>query len=123
MTVPLHVVPSLVDAGPVGRLPDDGPFVVAVGDTTIVLFQVAQGVFAIEDCCLRCGRSLAEGSVAGVHVKCAGCGWDYDLSTGAIRGLPSIFANTFDVKIVDGRVMIAGRLAPNVPAADPRPRP
>lgn len=120
MIAPSHVRSSFVEVGPVDQLSAGAPIVVAVGDTTIALFRLGDRVLAIEDSCVRCGHSLAEGRVEGTHVTCTGCTWDYDIPTGMVHGLAALYANTFEVRIVDARIMIAGRLVPNVPG---RPEP
>ncbi len=64
----------------------------------IALFDVAGAIRAIEDGCLRCGASLATGSVEGTTVVCRSCGWRYDLASGGVVGLPALRLATYAVR-------------------------
>lgn len=64
----------------------------------IALFDVAGTVLGIEDGCLRCGSSLATGSIEGTVVTCRSCGWKYDIASGAVVGLPALRLATYEVK-------------------------
>ena len=80
---------------------------VAVAGDAIALFRVDGQTFAIDDACARCGSSLANGTLRGMTVACAGCGWEYDLRSGAVSGVPALRIDTFDVIVVDSDVMLA----------------
>ena len=62
---------------------------VAVAGDAIALFRIDGQTFAIDDACARCGSSLANGTLLGATVACAGCGWEYDVRTGAVGGVPA----------------------------------
>ena len=76
-------------------------------DFPIALFDVEGRVLAIDDGCARCGSSLADGTVHGTTVACGGCGWQYDLGTGAVVGIPALRLDTYEVTVADGAVMLA----------------
>ncbi|HSQ80629.1 MAG TPA: nitrite reductase (NAD(P)H) small subunit [Casimicrobiaceae bacterium] len=80
---------------------------VAVGDRAAALFNVDGHMFAIEDTCVRCGSSLASGAVHDHDVVCSGCHWRYDIRTGCVSGVPALCIDTFEVEVVDSRVMVA----------------
>jgi len=73
----------------------------------IALFAVADAVFAIDGHCIRCGTSLAAGSLHRLIVTCVGCGWRYDISTGQVKNVPALRAHVYDASIVDGSVMVS----------------
>lgn len=64
----------------------------------IALFDIAGATYAIEDGCLRCGTSLASGSVEGAAVVCRTCGWRYDPVSGCVVGLPALRLATYAVR-------------------------
>jgi nitrite reductase (NADH) small subunit len=111
------VKPNFVDVGSIAEIQPGGSMRVTVGDTTIALFGVGDRVYAVEHACLRCGSSLAAGALCGLAVACAGCDWQYDVTTGSVCGVPGLCIDTFEVRIVDGRLMVAARLLPR--SSDP----
>jgi nitrite reductase/ring-hydroxylating ferredoxin subunit len=80
---------------------------VAVAGNAIALFCIDGQPFGTDDACARCGSSLASGSLRGATVACAGCGWEYDVRTGAVSGVPALRIDTFEVTVVDSVVMLA----------------
>ena len=79
----------------------------AVAGDAVALFRVGGQTLAIDDACARCGSSLASGTLRGATVACAGCGWEYDVRTGAVSGVPALRIDTFEVTVVDSVVMLA----------------
>ena len=75
-------------------------------DTAIAVVNVDGKIFAIDDLCIRCGSSLAGGMLADRVVRCSSCGWQYDVATGGVKGVPTLRIETFAVKVVDARVLI-----------------
>ncbi|HEY1327873.1 MAG TPA: Rieske 2Fe-2S domain-containing protein [Casimicrobiaceae bacterium] len=80
---------------------------VAIPVATVALFKVGGRIFGIDDTCVRCGRSLAAGALRGTTVTCTSCGWYYDLATGSVNDIPSLRTDTFEVKVVEARHMVA----------------
>src|SRR4051812_33179340 len=75
---------------------------IVVADTALAVFNVDGRLFAIEDGCLLCGSSLASGALRGDQVVCSSCSWKYDLTTGAVQGVPRLRADRYEVKAVEG---------------------
>lgn len=80
---------------------------VVIPVATVALFKAAGKIFGIDDTCLRCSASLASGRLIGTRVTCPSCGWSYDLVTGSVNDVPSLRTDTFEVKLVDSRPMVA----------------
>lgn len=97
---------QLVEIASVDRIAPGTALAVAVAGETIALFNIEGRVFALCDACIRCGSSLAIGSVDGTSVACIGCGWRYDITSGFVLGIPGLRNDTFDVTVVDAHVMI-----------------
>jgi nitrite reductase/ring-hydroxylating ferredoxin subunit len=82
---------------------------VKVGPAGIAVFNLDGVLHAIEDPCMRCGASLAAGTRRAGRVEC-GCGWTYDIASGAVDGLPKLRLQKFDVKR-EGDSIVVGRVA------------
>jgi len=95
-----------VDVGPVERSAPGKAVVVTAWNEAIALFNVKGTLFALEDACLRCGSSLAAGMLEGTWVTCPDCDWRFDVTTGCVNGIPALQLNTYDVSVVDSRVML-----------------
>jgi len=80
---------------------------VKLSNIAIALFNVRGKIFAIDDTCVRCGSSLAAGSLRATEITCSGCDWQYDVTTGRVNGIPALRTDTFEAKIVDTRVFLA----------------
>lgn len=100
-------MPDLVEVAALSDCASEYAYVVIVAGEAVALFYIDGRVFAIGDSCLRCGASIGAGTLHGREAKCSRCDWRYDVTTGAVGGIPALRADTFDVQIVDGAVMLA----------------
>ena len=62
-----------VEIAQVSDLAAGAPLVVVVRETAVAVFKVQGRLFAIDDSCVRCGSSIAAGSLSGSQVTCSGC--------------------------------------------------
>jgi nitrite reductase/ring-hydroxylating ferredoxin subunit len=76
-------------------------------DCAIAVFNADGRLFAVDDLCVRCGSSLALGTLRGTVVCCSGCDWRYDVTTGCVNGVPTLRIDTFEVRTDAGRIMVA----------------
>ena len=81
--------------------------VVRGAEHAVALFKVNGEYFAIGDFCIRCGASLALGTVAGHTVRCSHCDWTYDLTNGRSTDIPSLRTDWFEVQVVGAKLMVA----------------
>lgn len=72
---------------------------IAFGDAAIAVFNVDGNHYAVDDLCVRCGSPLADGLLRQTVVECGGCGWRYDVATGAQVSLPAIRLDTYPVRV------------------------
>jgi nitrite reductase/ring-hydroxylating ferredoxin subunit len=84
---------------------------IVVAETALAVFNVGGRLFAIEDGCLFCGSSLASGVLCRNEVTCSRCAWKYDLTTGAVKGVPRLRADRYEVKVEDSRILISTKPA------------
>ena len=105
--------PDFVEVSTIHRPGPGAVTVVKISGVNVALFNVAGCLFAINDFCMRCGTSLAEGSITGSQVTCRKCGWRYDFTTGRLAHLPALMTDRFEVHVVDSQILVA--TAPTVP--------
>lgn len=98
---------AFVGVGWLEQLPPGGAMTVAIGDTRIALFNVDGVVHAIDDSCLHAGSSLGAGVLDGKVVRCRSHGWKYNVTNGQVVGIPGLGVSVREVKVVDGRIMVA----------------
>lgn len=81
---------------------------VAAPGYAIALYDIGGRLVAVDDACLRCGASLGAGQLVGGLAICVGCGWVYDIASGAVEGLPALRLERFDVGIdgADARISL-----------------
>ncbi|HEY2817694.1 MAG TPA: Rieske 2Fe-2S domain-containing protein, partial [Casimicrobiaceae bacterium] len=80
-------MPDLIEiARPASLAPGQGVRVTIAEHCAVALFDVEGRMFAIDDLCVRCGTSLAEGTLTDTVVSCIGCDWRYDVKTGCVNG-------------------------------------
>lgn len=91
--------PRLVGVARLDAIPPGHAMEVVAAGVAIAVFNIDGHLHAIEDHCVGCGFALAQGAVALTTVACPGCGWRYDLVTGALIALPAIRIDTFAVHI------------------------
>lgn len=102
---------TYIEVGRVGQLDSRGVLVVAIPHSKVALFNVDGRIWAMDDSCVRCGRSLAQGRFAGGCVTCPSCGWQYDLVTGCVNGINGLCTMVYKVKIDASRVLLEIPLA------------
>jgi cytochrome P450/nitrite reductase/ring-hydroxylating ferredoxin subunit len=87
--------------------------------TEVVLLKRGSSVVAFEGRCPHRGTLLAEGTVEGAVIVCAGHGWRFDARTGANADPSLPCLRQFATEIVDGHVLVdtTGVDTPSVPVA------
>ena len=95
----------------IARLEDIAPgtaTVVAISGAAIALFNVEGEVKALDDACIRCGSSLAAGTLEVNVVHCSGCDWFYDVVSGCVGGVASLRTRTVEVAVIGGDIVLVG---------------
>ena len=95
----------------IARLEDIAPgtaTVVAISGATLALFNVEGEVKALDDVCIRCGSSLAAGTLEVNVVHCSGCDWFYDVVSGCVGGVASLRTRTVEVAVIGGDIVLVG---------------
>lgn len=96
-----------IEVAPTDRFPEGSWHVVAYEDIVIAVFNVGGEFYAIEDICTHDGETLTGGGVEGNEVICPRHGARFDITTGEALTAPAYEdLSTFEVKVVDGTVMV-----------------
>jgi nitrite reductase (NADH) small subunit len=78
----------------------------------IAIFRTAgDEVFALRDQCPHRGGPLSQGIVHGTSVTCPLHAWVISLQTGQAQGLDSGCTPRYEVKVENGRVLLAASMA------------
>ncbi|HTR10206.1 MAG TPA: Rieske 2Fe-2S domain-containing protein [Paraburkholderia sp.] len=77
-----------------------------VDGRSIVLFNVAGTIHAIDNSCPHNGASLANGQLEGCVLRCPAHGLRFDLRTGCMPGAGGLSLKTFPVRTVDGKLVV-----------------
>jgi len=77
-----------------------------VDGRSIVLFNVAGTIHAIDNSCPHNGASLASGQLEGCMLRCPAHGLRFDLRTGCVPGAGGLSLTTFPVRVVDGKLVV-----------------
>jgi 3-phenylpropionate/trans-cinnamate dioxygenase ferredoxin subunit len=95
---------------PVGELADleDGEQIfVEIGDVDLVIFQIADQVFAIGDVCSHDGAPLGEGEIEDFEVICPRHGARFDIRSGKATALPAVEdIPAYPVRINEGQIEV-----------------
>ena len=98
---------EFIEVARLDELPPGTGTVVTIADKDVALFNVQGTVYAMENACLHQAQSLGSSPLDGCVVTCRGHGWRYDVTTGNTLHVPDYGVQTYPVKVVDGKIMIA----------------
>jgi len=104
---PKNAMSHFIEVASTDQLAAGTGALVKLPDTAIALFNVKGKIFAIDDVCVRCGSSLAAGTLRATVIGCSGCDWHYDVTTGCVSGMPALRTETYEAKIVGASVFVA----------------
>ena len=105
-------MPAFARVLPLDGLAPGAAVAAAIDGSALALFNVGGSIYAIDDFCIRCGGSLAAGTLSGTLVACSGCDWEYDVITGSVNGIPALRIDRFEVRIAGPDVLVPTPLEP-----------
>jgi nitrite reductase/ring-hydroxylating ferredoxin subunit len=100
-------VAEFIEVARLDELPPGSGTVVTIADKDVALFNVEGTVYAMENTCLHQGQSLGSSPLDGCVVTCRAHGWRYNVTTGNTLHVPDYGVQTYPVKVVEGKIMIA----------------
>lgn len=78
-----------------------------VDGRSIVLFNIAGTIHAIENSCPHNGASLANGQLDGCVLRCPAHGLRFDLRTGCMPGAGGLSLTALPVRAADGALVVS----------------
>lgn len=89
------------------ELPSGERIFIEVEDMTIVIFNIAGGVYALEDRCTHDNGPLGEGEIEGFEIICPRHGARFDIRDGRALSLPAILPTRyFPTRLIDNQIEI-----------------
>ncbi len=110
-----------VRAAKLSEVPPGKMLAVRAEGEDLVLYNVNGSLYASRDSCTHQSFPLSKGALRGKYVRCALHGWEYDVTTGAYQGGPTVHVRCFPVKVEGDEVWVSLEpLAPPAPRVVPR---
>jgi 3-phenylpropionate/trans-cinnamate dioxygenase ferredoxin component len=96
-----------IPVGTIGELAPGERKLAFVEGRSIVLFNLAGTIHAIDNACPHNGAAMAGGQLEGSVLRCPAHGLRFDLRTGCMPGAGGLCLTTFPVQAVDGRWVVS----------------
>ena len=98
---------DFLEIAPVSELPNGERMFVDIGDTPIVIFNIAGKFYAIGDICTHDDGPLGDGELEDFNVVCPRHGAEFDVRTGKVTSMPAVVdIPAYPVRVVDGNIEI-----------------
>jgi nitrite reductase/ring-hydroxylating ferredoxin subunit/metal-sulfur cluster biosynthetic enzyme len=99
---------GFVTVARVGEIPVGGLKTTRLDDTTVAVFRLDDGYWAIEDLCTHDGGPVAEGTLEGSIIECPRHGAKFDVRTGAAKAFPATSGvTTYAVRVVGDEIQVS----------------
>lgn len=96
-----------VEIAPSSDLPNGERLFLEVEGRAIVIFNIADQLFAIGDICTHDNGPLGDGNLEGFNIVCPRHGGEFDVQTGKALQLPAVVdIPAYPVKVVDGMIQV-----------------
>ena len=90
------------DAAKKSEISDGEKLLVEVDDRLVILFQVGDSCFCIDDVCTHDGGTLSDGKFEGFEIACPRHGAKFDVRCGEVTCMPATQATVAHETKVDG---------------------
>lgn len=90
----------------VGQIPEGSGKTFHVGDREIAVFLSGGQYYALDDYCPHMGESLGRGQVRDGAVVCDRHLWAFNLHDGSCADVPTLKAQTFEVRVQGEEVQV-----------------
>ena len=99
---------GFVTVARVGEIPLGGMKLARMDDTTIAVFRLEDGYWAIEDVCTHDSGPVAEGTLTGSVIECPRRGATFDVRTGAALTFPATQpVPTYPVRVLGDEIQVS----------------
>ncbi len=89
-------------AAKTSEITDGGKLLVEVDDRLVILFQVGDSYYCIDDVCTHDGGTLSDGEFEGHEIACPRHGAKFDVRCGKVTCMPATQATVAHETKVDG---------------------
>ena len=98
---------DFVEIAPASELPNGERLFVDVADRPIVIFNIAEQLFAIGDVCSHDDGPLGDGLIEGHNIFCPRHGAEFDVRTGKVVQMPAVVdIPAYPVRVVEGMIQV-----------------
>lgn len=98
---------DFVEIAPASELPNGERLFLEVGGRAIVIFNIADQLFAIGDICTHDDGPLGDGDLEGYNIVCPRHGAEFDVKTGKAVQMPAVVdIPAYPVKVLDGMIHV-----------------
>jgi len=98
---------DFLEIAPESELPNGERMFVDIGDTPIVIFNIAGKLYAIGDVCTHDDGPLGDGDLEDFNVACPRHGAEFDVRTGKVTSMPAVVdIPAYPVRVVNGTIEI-----------------
>lgn len=98
---------EFVEIAPVSELPNGERLFLEVEGRAIVIFKIADQLFAIGDICTHDDGPLGDGDLEEYNIVCPRHGGEFDIRTGKVVQMPAVVdIPAYPVKVVDGMIQL-----------------
>jgi len=98
---------TYLEIAPESELPNGERMFVDIGDTPIVIFNLAGKLYAIGDVCTHDDGPLGDGDIESFNVVCPRHGAEFDVRTGKVTSMPAVVdIPAYPVRVVDGIIEV-----------------
>ncbi len=98
---------EFVEIAPASELPSGERLFVEIEGKAIVIFNIADQLFAIGDICTHDDGPLGDGDLEGFNIVCPRHGAEFDVRTGKVMQMPAVIdVPAYPVKIIDGMIQV-----------------
>ncbi|MBI5294941.1 MAG: non-heme iron oxygenase ferredoxin subunit [Chloroflexi bacterium] len=98
---------DFIEIAPASELPNGERLFVEVADRPIVIFNIAEQLFAIGDVCTHDDGPLGDGDLEGYHIVCPRHGAEFDVRNGKVMQMPAaVDIPAYPVRVREGNIFI-----------------
>ena len=95
------------EIAPATELPNGERLFVDIGDTPVVIFNIAGQLFAIGDVCTHDDGPLGDGELEGTNIVCPRHGAEFEVHTGKAVSMPAVVdIPAYPVRVVEGMIEV-----------------